>query len=136
MANEISSMTLANMPARPVKDSSQFAKLEGVPTPTAEQALPNSGKALPQQPANQAQLREAVDQINQYVQTVQRDLSFSMDGDSGETIIKVIDSGSGELIRQIPSVEVLALATYLQDVSKETPGSAEIAQGILFSEST
>ena len=136
MANEISSMTLANMPGRPVKDSSQFAKLEGVPTPNAEQALPNEGKALPQQPANQAQLREAVDQINQYVQTVQRDLSFSMDGDSGETIIKVIDSGSGELIRQIPSVEVLALATYLQGVSKETPGSAEIAQGILFSEST
>ncbi len=137
MANEISSMTMANMPRSPAKDSSQIAKPEVVKASESGQSMPLEGKTLPAKQANQEQLREAVNQINDYVQSVQRDLSFSMDGDSGRTVIKVIDSGSGELIRQIPSEEVLALATYLQNSgSVDSMSPAVVKSGILFSEST
>ena len=138
MANEISSMTLANsLPSRPATEKSQFTKLSDVSAAQTGKPLPAEGKALPQQqPANQVQLKEAVDQINQYVQTVQRDLSFSMDGETGHTVIKVMDSGSGELIRQIPAEEVLALATYLVNENQESAGSGALPQGMLFSDRT
>ena len=138
MANEISSMTLAsNLPSRPATEKSQFTKLSDVSAAQTGKPLPAEGKALPQQqPANQVQLKEAVDQINQYVQTVQRDLSFSMDGETGHTVIKVMDSSSGELIRQIPAEEVLALATYLVNENQESAGSGELPQGMLFSDRT
>jgi len=137
MANEISRMTSANIsPGSPAKNSSQFAMSENV-APTAEtgKALPSDGKALPQQPAERAKISEAVNQINDYIQTVQRNLSFSMDDESGKTVIKVIDSDSGQLIRQIPGDEVLALASHLQDLGSDD-AAAEVNPGILFSDST
>jgi flagellar protein FlaG len=62
-------------------------------------------------------VEKAVEDINDHLQTIGRDLSFSVDNDSGRTIIKVMDSETDEVIRQIPSEEVLNLAQYLQDVS-------------------
>ncbi len=57
-----------------------------------------------------AELNAAVQQMNTYVQNIQRDLQFSIDEESGRNVVKVIDSKSKEVIRQIPSEEVLALA--------------------------
>ena len=71
--------------------------------------------------------------INEYVQSVQRDLSFRMDDASGYTVIQVTDRSTGELVRQIPSEQVLAIATYLGEQS-ETSASGEALQGLLFSQ--
>jgi flagellar protein FlaG len=143
MANDISSMVMAQLPAANAQKSSQFVKQEAANVPDASgKDLPAQGKELPQQTleketaASSSELRDAVSQINEFVQSVQRDLSFSMDEASGRTIIKVIDSESGKLVRQIPSEEVLALATYLQDVNKETASIGTVPSGILFSDST
>ncbi len=134
MANEISSMTLANMPsASSATNSSQLVKSE--PADTGK-ALPTDGKASPQPANNSAEISEAVGQINDFIQTVDRNLSFSMDDTSGKTVIKVIDSNSGQLIRQIPNEEVLALASHLQELSKESVSLSEMSSGILFSEKT
>ncbi len=57
-----------------------------------------------------AELNAAVQQMNTYVQNIQRDLQFSVDEESGRNVVKVIDSKSKEVIRQIPSEEVLVLA--------------------------
>ena len=140
MANEISSMVQAQVPA-PAQKSGQFVKLEAANVPEMRgQSLPEEGQKLPQQDSqqsvDQAQLREAVSQINSFVQSVQRDLSFSMDEGSGRTIIKVIDSESGKLVRQIPSEEVLALASYLQDMKQESTAGGTVPSGILFSDRT
>jgi flagellar protein FlaG len=73
--------------------------------------------------APQADLEQAVSALNSKVQAVQRDLNFSIDEDSGRTIVKVVDSTTDEIIRQIPSEEVLALARNLGDVvSKDAAG--------------
>ncbi len=141
MANDISnSMRLLQMPSA-VDMASQFSKLKTVSVPGVEgQSLPEKGNDLPQQNGNKSvsevELREAVGQINDYVQKVQRDLSFSMDEGSGRTIIKVIDSDSGEVVRQIPNEQVLAMASYIREVSEESAGSEELPQGLLFSETT
>jgi len=62
-------------------------------------------------------VEKAIEDINDHLQSIGRDLSFSVDNDSGRTIIKVMDSETDEVIRQIPSEEVLNLAQYLQDAS-------------------
>jgi len=56
-----------------------------------------------------------VSELNKYVQNVHRDLLFSVDQDSGNTVIKVIDSESKETIRQIPAEEVLQVAKSIKD---------------------
>ncbi len=65
---------------------------------------------------NQADaLKEAVTQINSYVQNLQRNLQFTVDEETGKDIVTVTDSESNEVIRQIPSEEALALARRLAE---------------------
>ncbi|WP_232522437.1 flagellar protein FlaG [Marinimicrobium alkaliphilum] len=60
------------------------------------------------------QLREAVAQMNEYIQATQRDLRFTVDQDSGETIVRVLDRQTQEVIRQIPDEVFLNLARNLR----------------------
>lgn len=60
-------------------------------------------------------LESAVASMNDYVQSIQRDLQFTVDEDLEKTIVKVIDSHSGELIRQIPDAVFLELARKLKE---------------------
>ncbi len=136
MANEISNMILAQRPG-PVKESSQLVKPEVIKSSAmVGQALPSNGKPLPIKNIEQEALHEAVNEINDYVQTIQRDLSFSMDDQSGRAVVSVIDSASGDLIRQIPSEEVLVMARILKEASAVSTLSGEDAQGILFAKHT
>ncbi|GIZ12189.1 hypothetical protein NCCP436_16050 [Pseudomonas sp. NCCP-436] len=60
-------------------------------------------------------IREAVENIQEFVQSVRRDLNFSLDDSSGKVIVKVTDTHSGDVIRQIPSEEALELAERLSE---------------------
>lgn len=60
-------------------------------------------------------LESAVARMNDYVQSIQRDLQFTVDEDLDKTIVKVIDSHSGEIIRQIPDAIFLELARKLME---------------------
>jgi flagellar protein FlaG len=62
-------------------------------------------------------LKMAVQEIEKFVQSVKRNLEFSIDEPSGKVIVKVIASDSGEVVRQIPNEEVLRLANSLNDAS-------------------
>ena len=64
--------------------------------------------------AQREQLDDAVSQLNDFVQTVQRDLQFEVDNDLGQTIVKVVDQSTREVIRQIPDEVALRLAENLQ----------------------
>ncbi len=61
-------------------------------------------------------VKNAVADIQSFVQNVNRYLSFNVDDSSGDIVVKVMDADSGQLIRQIPSEEVLRLAERLDDV--------------------
>lgn len=74
------------------------------------------------QPVNEQQLREVVEQLNDHVQAINRDLHFSVDDDSGKTIIKVTNSETEELIRQIPSEEVLRISRNLAEQFDDATG--------------
>ena len=74
-----------------------------------------SDATVQQQEVNRETVEQAVVQISDYVQTVSRDLQFQVDDASGYTLITVTDSETEEVIRQIPSEEVVALARYIAD---------------------
>lgn len=65
--------------------------------------------------AHERELATAADEVNQYLTASKRALNFSIDKDSGETVIKVMDTEKNEVIRQIPSEELLALARRLRN---------------------
>ncbi|WP_085723360.1 flagellar protein FlaG [Pseudomonas sp. R37(2017)] len=62
-------------------------------------------------------LKQAVQQIEKFVQSIKRNLEFSIDEQSGKVVVKVIASETGEVVRQIPSAEALKLAESLSNAS-------------------
>jgi len=66
------------------------------------------------------ELRQAVSQLNDYVQNIQRDLQFSVDKESGVMVVKVVDTKSAKVIRQIPTEESLRMARSLVEHNVET----------------
>jgi flagellar protein FlaG len=52
-------------------------------------------------------------QLESYLRSVGRSVQFSIDQESGETVVSIRDAETGEMIRQIPSAEALRLAQSL-----------------------
>jgi flagellar protein FlaG len=61
-------------------------------------------------PADVQKIQQAAQQIAQPVVPA---LEFSTDADTGRTVVKIMDSATGEVVRQIPMEEMLALAKSL-----------------------
>jgi len=68
---------------------------------------------------SRAELEQALDVVNQAVAIEQRSLSFSIDDVSGRSVIKVVDFETDELIKQIPSEELLKVAQDIKRLQEE-----------------
>lgn len=84
------------------------------PDMLAHRAEPVRPVAVPQvqstpQPSAEA-LNNAVAAINNVMQHANLDLKFSVDTDSQRTVVKMVDTSTGELIRQYPSEATLAIS--------------------------
>lgn len=96
----------------------------------APQAV-NSGSRIAPNPqpetqlavASENQVKHAVEQIQQTMEKLAQNLQFSIDKDTGITVIKVLDSQTQEVIRQIPTEEAVSIARTLDKV-----------KGLLFSD--
>lgn len=62
-------------------------------------------------------LASTVQDLNDLAQELHRELRFSVDEDSGETVIKVVDQQTDKVIRQIPSEEVLQLRRRMEEAT-------------------
>jgi flagellar protein FlaG len=58
-------------------------------------------------------VENAVRQLNEYVQSIQRGIRFDFDEDVSRTVITVMDRSTNEVIRQIPDEVALELARNL-----------------------
>lgn len=52
-------------------------------------------------------IKQTVAELNNHMQNFNRTLQFSVDETSGDSVVKVIDSETEEVVRQIPSQELL-----------------------------
>ena len=79
-------------------------------------------------------LNEVVKSVADFVQNIAREIDFSVDENSGEYIVTVTDSGTGEVIRQIPSEEMLQISEHLAEFQRTRTGLSHT--GILFESET
>jgi flagellar protein FlaG len=98
-------------PARPAAGDARPA-VGGKSLPVAGNNAPPL-PSVPEIEIPEVSIEEAVAQIQSYIAESQRDLQFRVDESSGRTVVSVFDS-DGQLIRQIPSAEVLSIAARLQ----------------------
>jgi len=59
------------------------------------------------------QVKHAVAQLNQHVQTMTNDLRFTVDADTGMRVVKVVDVKTNDVICQYPSEVVIGIAKAL-----------------------
>jgi flagellar protein FlaG len=77
-----------------------------------------AGASEQQQPAanttiDKATLTGAVQKLNEYVAPALQTIEFSIDDDSDRIIVKVVDTETQKVLRQIPNEEVLAISKTL-----------------------
>ncbi|MCF8150239.1 MAG: flagellar protein FlaG [Burkholderiaceae bacterium] len=96
------------VPAAPQGGAAQSVSPQ--PQAVFVQALPNQSSQA--QPASdRAQVEEAVAKVKVQIQAVSRNsLDFSIDDSTGKTVVRITDHETGEMIRQIPSQEMLDIA--------------------------
>jgi flagellar protein FlaG len=59
----------------------------------------------------------AAEQMQKFVSSMGRNLNFSIDGDTGYHIVRVTNPETGEVVRQLPSEEMLRLSHSLTQIS-------------------
>ena len=95
---------------------------QGASGPVQRQDVSFDGKVSPadatqkvSQVVEPEQIQAAVDKIAAYVASLSRSLSISVDDRSGGFVVQVQDSTTQEVIRQIPSEEVMAISAAISE---------------------
>jgi len=78
-------------------------------TQVVETPPPVAPASGPQKPTQQ-QLQAAMKEVQEQVRNSAQNLQFSLDDETGKTVVRVVDAENGEVIRQIPSEELMAIA--------------------------
>jgi flagellar protein FlaG len=121
MVNEISAGTLQAMPrsATEANRSSQPPASAATSTPAAEtDRKEQKTPAATAQPSAE-ELEQAVNKANSFLQSVQRGLQFRVDKDTNTTVVKVVDSESGEVVRQIPPERTLEMLKEMSEMQNK-----------------
>ncbi len=122
-------------------DVSDLIKTGSVPSSVARQSPVASGNALPDtrqvrvraetrqdvtpaSPPNAEELNKLVEQVNMTLQGRFSDLKFTVAEGTDINVVRIEDAETGELIRQIPSEAMVAIARAL----------GEAQQGMMFEE--
>jgi flagellar protein FlaG len=119
MTNDIGVYSL--IPAAPVSRKEQSDPIKASGSVNLEQDS-SSDEGLvsvltPEKQPERGELEQTVDDLNGLVQDLQRQVRFSLDDDSGEMVVKVVDRETDDVIRQIPSEEVLQLRDRLEQAT-------------------
>jgi flagellar protein FlaG len=82
---------------------------------TPEVRATQSAGPAPASPANDP-IARAIDAVNRMLDPMARGLQFSVDQATGETVVKLVDNETGEVLREMPSREMVAIAHALDSV--------------------
>lgn len=99
-----------------VEKTAEVSQVAPVVTTVAASDSSESKKEARVSEAQQAEkLKAAVQEIDTFVKSVKRNLEFSIDDASGDIVVKVIASDTGEVVRQLPSAEAIKIAESLHN---------------------
>lgn len=135
MNNDISNVTRLGFTSSPQGDSN-VTKFQAVKNKHTEQVVPldnvqrvKNKDSLGRERETEGKqtdilisledIKQLAEQGNKVLAEAQRNLQFKVDETTNQVVVSVIDQKSGEVIRQIPSDEVLALAKRLKELYGE-----------------
>ncbi|OCH38131.1 flagellar protein FlaG [Aliivibrio fischeri] len=96
-------------PTSSVYVDNKASLIEGTEPLTASEAIVAEAEQKLETKKKEA-LHKAVEELNEYVKSMDRGLSFRLDEESGRQVITVFEVSSGDIIRQIPDEKMLEVA--------------------------
>lgn len=107
-------------PARPAGDGAPNVVVTR-PNVEVQPSVPLELPQIAAKPAAEpsaAQLRNAVDNINKALKQANRNLEFSVDESTNKQVVKLVDTETGDLVRQFPSEELLAISRAIDQIQQ------------------
>ncbi|OQR26985.1 flagellar biosynthesis protein FlaG [Pseudomonas sp. Bc-h] len=101
----------------PVVADKQAVAPQVVPAPAAADKLDTATSKDSNPDKESKDLKAAVQEMEKFFQSVRRNLEFSIDEGSGQVVVKVIATETGEVVRQLPSAEALKIADSLKNAN-------------------
>lgn len=122
LIQNVNNMAQAPQPARLASDGAPSA----VVAASNVQAQPSAALDLPQvavkqvaeQSPSTAQMQNVLDNINKALKQSNKNLEFTIDSDTKRSIVKLVDSETGDVIRQFPSEEALAISKAIDRIQQ------------------
>ncbi|MFA6921913.1 MAG: flagellar protein FlaG [Gallionella sp.] len=93
-----------------IQPGSDVPKAADTSNVVATQSVTQSNTQTTTQQPTPAQLKEAIKVINQAFQQSNQSLEFSVDSATKTPIVKLTDTSTGEVIRQFPTQQTLAIS--------------------------
>jgi len=105
-----STASLTTAAPRPAPDKGRAAKIAEAPPP-----------GLGVQPSAEAakSSEAAMEKLNSYLHQTDTELKFQVDEGSGRPIFKIVSQLTGEVLLQVPSEEMLAMARKVRDLETQ-----------------
>ena len=100
----------------------------GTPAPKPAAARPVSAPASGSVGKGQGATSQAVAvaQVNQHLEQAQTELKLQVDQASGRTVFQVIQQGTGEVVLQVPSEEVLGMSRRVRALEGQSPAAGAL----------
>ena len=116
LIQNVSNMAQAPQPARLTSNGAPDAVVaapsnaEAMPSPSVLLELPRTAaKQVAEQQPSATQLQHVVDNINKALKQSAKNLEFTVDTDTKKSVVKLVDSETGYLIKQFPTEEMLEI---------------------------
>ena len=123
--------------AKPLQNNQEKDKSEKTPEKSNERQKIADEFAKNLSDLSREELDDTISKLNDSLQNIQRNLEFSLEKDVGRIVINVRDKETDEVLRQIPTEEMLELARNLQEVNEKLnertdSNSQAKAEGVFF----
>ncbi|MBI5473873.1 MAG: flagellar protein FlaG [Ignavibacteriae bacterium] len=109
-------MSLVNLTPEPTQPASFFQPAAARPAaqqPEKTAAPPKEEATQKQQQVSQKDIEKVVNEINENLQAMHTELNFSVDKETDTMVLKIVNSKTQEVIRQIPAEDALRIASRL-----------------------
>lgn len=87
-----------------------------IPVREVKPAMPSQAKEV-KQPSPE-ELKASVDMINQEIKKIHINLDLSIDKNTKESVVKITDTSTGDIVMQFPSKEALAVSEAVANKNK------------------
>ncbi len=91
-------------------------------TDSVAKAIANviTSAAIVKQPPTMQELKDLVDEGNALFKNAGSNLQFQIDDSTDQVVVKIIDSETNEVVRQIPTVEMLDFIRAMKEQERKT----------------